>query len=230
MTSTLVTRPTPRARSVRPRHYLMCPPTFFDVAYRINPWMDPTVPVDRARALAQWSTLVEAYRAAGHRVELLDPVDGLPDMVFAANGATVVDGRVLPARFASTQRGAEAALVCARHTLEKVAALNRRLASELAEPLVVGIGIHTGPAIVGRMGPPKTPLLSALGDTVNAAARLETATKELGAPVVVSRDTLEAAGLAVSSVTVARPSLDDVYLRHTGRSYTAEPVLEGASR
>ncbi len=41
---------------------------------------------------------------------------------------------------------------------------------------------------------------------------------------------LEAAGLVVASVTVARPSLDDVYLRHTGRSYTAEPVLEGASR
>jgi ABC-2 type transport system ATP-binding protein len=41
---------------------------------------------------------------------------------------------------------------------------------------------------------------------------------------------LEAAGLVVASVTVARPSLDDVYLRHTGRSYTAAPVLEGAAR
>jgi ABC-2 type transport system ATP-binding protein len=41
---------------------------------------------------------------------------------------------------------------------------------------------------------------------------------------------LEAAGLAVASVTVARPSLDDVYLRHTGRSYEAAPILEGATR
>ncbi|HST66501.1 MAG TPA: ATP-binding cassette domain-containing protein [Mycobacteriales bacterium] len=41
---------------------------------------------------------------------------------------------------------------------------------------------------------------------------------------------LEAAGLAAASVTVARPSLDDVYLRHTGRSYSEAPVLEGASR
>ncbi len=87
----------------------MCPPTWFDVTYTINPWMDPTVPVDRSLALAQWITLVDAYRAAGHRVDLLEAVRGLPDMVFAANGATVVDGHVLAARFANPQRTAEAA-------------------------------------------------------------------------------------------------------------------------
>ena len=86
----------------------MCPPTFFDVTYAINPWMDPRVPVDRERAYAQWSALVAAYERAGHRVDLLEPVPGLPDMVFAANGATVVDGRTLGARFATPQRAAEA--------------------------------------------------------------------------------------------------------------------------
>jgi adenylate cyclase len=60
----------------------------------------------------------------------------------------------------------------------------------------MGIGIHTGEAIIGQMGPPKTPVLTALGDAVNTAARLESATKELRRPVVVSRDTLDAAGLA----------------------------------
>ena len=95
-------------RRTRPRHFLMCPPTYFDVAYAINPWMDPSVPVDRALALAQWTALVEAYRAAGHRVDLLDPVPGLPDMVYAANGAFALDGRVLPARFAYAERAAEA--------------------------------------------------------------------------------------------------------------------------
>ena len=95
--------------------------------------------------------------------------------------------------------GAGAALVCARHMLERVARLNQRIVSELTEPLAIGIGIHTGPAIVGLMGPPKTPLLTALGDAVNTAARLESASKELpGGPVVVSRDTLHAAGLTVS--------------------------------
>ena len=92
-----------------PRHYLMCPPTFFEVRYAINPWMDPGVPIDRARALEQWRRLAEAYRAYGHRVDLLDPEPGLPDMVFAANGSTVVDGRVLQARLANPQRAAEAA-------------------------------------------------------------------------------------------------------------------------
>ena len=80
------------------------PPTYFDVRYAINPWMDPDVPVDRPLALAQWSALVEAYRAAGHHVDLLTPVPGLPDMVYAANGAFALDGIVLPARFAYAER------------------------------------------------------------------------------------------------------------------------------
>ena len=64
-------RPQADQRRARPRHYLMCPPTFFDVTYAINPWMDPRVPVDRSRAAAQWSALVAAYERAGHRVDLL---------------------------------------------------------------------------------------------------------------------------------------------------------------
>src|SRR5438067_525174 len=77
------------------RRYLMCRPTYFAVDYAINPWMDPTAPVDVDRALAQWTTLLETYRALGHTVDLIDPIPGLPDMVFAANGATVIDGKVL---------------------------------------------------------------------------------------------------------------------------------------
>jgi N-dimethylarginine dimethylaminohydrolase len=96
-------------RRSAPRRYLMCPPTYFDVTYAINPWMDPSVPVDRELAIGQWEHLVESYTAYGHEVELLPPEPGLPDMVFAANGATVIDGRVLEARFANDQRSAETA-------------------------------------------------------------------------------------------------------------------------
>lgn len=95
-------------RIATPRRYLMCPPTHFRVTYSINPWMDPTKPVDPALALFQWEDLRDRYRALGHTVEILDPVPDLPDMVFAANGATVVDSRVLGARFANPQRTAEA--------------------------------------------------------------------------------------------------------------------------
>jgi N-dimethylarginine dimethylaminohydrolase len=109
MSSLLVLPAETAVRKARPRRFLMCPPTYFDVAYAINPWMDPSVPVDRARALAQWTSLVSSYREAGHQVDLLDAVPGLPDMVFAANGATVVDGCVLQAKFANPQREAEAA-------------------------------------------------------------------------------------------------------------------------
>lgn len=101
----------PEAAPTRPRvrHFLMCPPLYFDVAYAINPWMDPSAPVDPARALEQWETLRATYERLGHRVDLLDPVPGLPDMVFAANGATVVDGLVYGARFANAERADEAA-------------------------------------------------------------------------------------------------------------------------
>lgn len=95
-------------RTATPRHYLMCPPTYFTVEYAINPWMQPGIDVDRHRALAQWDALRRTYLDLGHRVDLLTPVPGLPDMVYAANGATVVDGTVLAARFRHPQRAGEA--------------------------------------------------------------------------------------------------------------------------
>ncbi|GAA2714300.1 MULTISPECIES: dimethylargininase [Streptomyces] len=95
-------------RASTPRRYLMCPPTYYRVTYSINPWMDPGKPVDLRLALTQWEELRDRYRSLGHTVEELVPRPDLPDMVFAANGATVVDGRVLGARFAHPERRAEA--------------------------------------------------------------------------------------------------------------------------
>ncbi|SEL58294.1 dimethylargininase [Streptacidiphilus jiangxiensis] len=96
-------------RAARPRRYLMCRPDFFEVTYAINPWMDPSEPVDTQLAVTQWERLHGALVEAGHTVELIDPVPGLPDMVYAANGATVVDGKVLGARFRNEERAAEGA-------------------------------------------------------------------------------------------------------------------------
>ncbi|MFJ4919423.1 dimethylargininase [Streptomyces sp. NPDC088725] len=95
-------------RDASARSYLMCPPAHFRVTYSINPWMDPAKPVDLPLAMAEWGVLRDRYLSLGHTVSFLDPRPGLPDMVYAANGATVVGGRVLGARFAHPQREAEA--------------------------------------------------------------------------------------------------------------------------
>ncbi len=89
------------------RRYLMCPPTYFDVVYCINPWMDPSKPVDQRLAYLQWQRIYDVFVELGHQVELVAPLPGLPDMVYSANGATVLDGRVLVARFRHEERDAE---------------------------------------------------------------------------------------------------------------------------
>jgi N-dimethylarginine dimethylaminohydrolase len=90
-----------------PRHFLMCAPRYFGVDYVINPWMRQEDPVDRALALSQWEALVRAYREHGHRVEQVEPVAGQPDMVYAANGALVLDGIAYLARFRHPERSGE---------------------------------------------------------------------------------------------------------------------------
>jgi len=93
---------------MRQRTYLMCSPAKYLVEYAINAWMDTSVPVDTQLAIKQWTVLRDAVVDLGHTVHLLAPQDGLPDMVYAANGAFSVDGVVYGARFKYAQRAAEA--------------------------------------------------------------------------------------------------------------------------
>src|SRR5215469_15213354 len=95
-------------REGTPRTYLMCPPEYFAVTYAINPWMRPDEPADAGLALRQWMRLRETYLRLGHTVHTIEPHPELPDMVFAANGATVIDGTVLGVRFRYPERAAEA--------------------------------------------------------------------------------------------------------------------------
>jgi arginine dihydrolase len=91
-----------------PRHYAMTAPTFFAVEYAINPWMDTSTSVDTHVAMSQWETLRQTYKELGHTVEIVEPVAGLPDMVYAANGGLLVNGTAVVARFAYPQRADEA--------------------------------------------------------------------------------------------------------------------------
>jgi N-dimethylarginine dimethylaminohydrolase len=95
-------------RQSRTRRYAMTPPTHFAVEYAINPWMDTETPVDADRAIAQWERLRQTYLDLGHTVDIVEPVAGLPDMVYAANGGLVVDGCAVVARFKYAERAGEA--------------------------------------------------------------------------------------------------------------------------
>src|SRR3712207_2255099 len=94
-----VATPAAPVRVPTTRRYLMCSPEYFTVEYSINPWMDPAQPISTALAVEQWTALKETYERLGHQVETITPQPGLPDMVFAANSGTVIDGQVLGSRF-----------------------------------------------------------------------------------------------------------------------------------
>jgi len=85
----------------------MCRPEHFTVSYRINPWMHPEDPTSTATAVAQWDVLYRTYLELGFDVHLIDPVEGLPDMVYAANGGFVLDGKAYGASFTYAERQPE---------------------------------------------------------------------------------------------------------------------------
>jgi len=100
------TRESPMSSTAVPR-VLMCRPEHFTVSYRINPWMHPEDPTDTSLALRQWTVLYETYTGLGFHVDLINPLDGLPDMVYAANGGFVLDGIAYGAKFHHAERGPE---------------------------------------------------------------------------------------------------------------------------
>ncbi|HEX4095885.1 MAG TPA: arginine deiminase-related protein [Caulobacteraceae bacterium] len=95
----------------RPR-FLMTDPSCFDVCYQINPWMAPTAwrPEHLAAAKTASAALKAALQAAGAQVETIGAVRGLPDLVFPANAAVVLDGKALLARFRHPERQGEEAV------------------------------------------------------------------------------------------------------------------------
>ncbi len=97
------------------------------------------------------------------------------------------------------EEGCRQAVSGALEMLRRLEGLNHSLALELPAPLRIGIGIHAGEAIVGTMGPPASPIRSAIGDTINTAARLEGLSKTLECVIVISQETARLAGLDLSA-------------------------------
>jgi adenylate cyclase len=98
------------------------------------------------------------------------------------------------------QQGCRQALAAAKAMVEQVDALSRTLAEDLAEPLRIGIGIHCGPAVVGKMGYGSSVHLTAIGDTVNVASRLQDSTKEYQCQLVISEEVARQSGLNISNL------------------------------
>jgi N-dimethylarginine dimethylaminohydrolase len=94
-------------RSASKRTILMCRPEYFTVSYRINPWMHPEDPTDTSLAVRQWEVLYQTYVELGFDVQLVDPIAGLPDMVYAANGGFVLDNIAYGASFTYPERQPE---------------------------------------------------------------------------------------------------------------------------
>ena len=101
---------------------------------------------------------------------------------------------------AGPAEGCRQALAAAQRMVDQVQMLSQALAEELAEPLRIGVGIHCGPAVVGRMGYGATVHLTAIGDTVNVASRLQDLTKEFSCHLVISEEVAQQAGLNSSAL------------------------------
>ena len=93
------------------------------------------------------------------------------------------------------EAGCREALVAAKDMAERMETLNRALIHDIPEPLRIGIGIHTGPAIVGEMGYGTAVSITAVGDSVNTASRIEALTKTYACELVISEAVAVRAGV-----------------------------------
>lgn len=86
---------------------LMCPPDYYGIEYEINPWMSRSRASDSQVSREQWWMLHELLLSLGADVRLLEPVSGLPDLVFTANAGLVHRSRVFLSRFRHAARQGE---------------------------------------------------------------------------------------------------------------------------
>jgi adenylate cyclase len=121
---------------------------------------------------------------------------GMPNQ-FVGDGMMAIFGIHGGPREACSQ-----ALVAAQLIHSRLADLNRTLADELPEPIAIGVGLHAGTVILGELGYRDRFLLTAIGDSVHVAARLQDLTKDYGCQLVVSDIVATTAGVEMSGFPV----------------------------
>lgn len=88
--------------------FLLCRPTFYGIDYQINPWMDVNNAADKDKAINQWNSLVAKIEELGAKIHLVEPVAGLPDMVFTANAGLILKNKdIILSKFAHPERSGE---------------------------------------------------------------------------------------------------------------------------
>jgi adenylate cyclase len=124
----------------------------------------------------------------------------------------------------SREEGCRQALSAAAAFLGELDRLGAELSGELAGPLRVAIGIHAGPAIVGTMGYGGTLGVTAIGDTVNVASRLEAVAKEFDAAIVISEEAARLSGLELTHFEVR-----EIDIRGSARPVHVRIVPQGSA-
>jgi adenylate cyclase len=131
------------------------------------------------------------------------------------------------------EAGCREALAAARDMAERMEILNRALVHDISEPLRIGIGIHTGPAIVGEMGYGTAISITAVGDSVNTASRIESLTKTYACQLVVSEAVVLRAGIELADAPRHEIEIRGRVERLVVRTFTSArdlPVLERERR
>ena len=96
---------------------LLCPPTAYDIVYKINPWMDVTKKVDQQKVLKEYQELKNVYKELGCKILEIEQKEDLPDMVYVANYGFVKNKTFIKANFTFEQRKGEAEL--AKHYFQR---------------------------------------------------------------------------------------------------------------
>ncbi|MDH3976069.1 MAG: arginine deiminase-related protein [Deltaproteobacteria bacterium] len=91
-------------------HILLSPPDFYTVDYEINPWMHVREKPDSALAVEQWNGFYDCLKTLGLKIETISPAEGLPDMVFTANGGLVYGNKFIVSNFRHKERQNESDL------------------------------------------------------------------------------------------------------------------------
>jgi adenylate cyclase len=153
-----------------------------------------------------FEVMTEAIERHGGEVDKF-----LGDGIMALFGITAAHGA-----------GSRDALEAARDMFAALERLNDEFATTLSERLRMGVGLHMGPAVLGRVGSERAANLTALGDTVNTASRLESLNKEYGSVLVASEAALHASGLAISGA-----ELHEISVRGRAEMLTVHVAKEG---